>query len=312
MELKYIFYITVNLVNGKFYFGVHRTNPEVFDGYIGCEIYRQAQATLDIAFHKAVKKYGYNNFKRTTIAIFPDTEEGREQAFKMEEEIVNPALLRSKNCYNTTIGGRGGNLHLQEKTVYQFSLDGNFLRSYQNAREAALSIDPKNQDNIKQAIAECCRGHSYSSYGYYWSYYKEFIKKEDCSYDIKRRRNKIAQYTLSGKFLRYFNNITEARNETGLSNIYYAIKNNASVGGFQWRYYTEDNSDIAPFESTVTIYRTKPIIMIKDGLETEYESIKKCIEINPELSSKGIKNVLRGINKTHKGYKFRWKDNDIV
>lgn len=312
MELKYIFYITVNQVNGKFYFGVHRTNPEVFDGYIGNSIYRQSQATLDIAFHRAVRKYGYENFKRTTIAIFPDTKEGRDQAFKMEEQIVNSTLLKSKNCYNTALGGYGGNVHLQDKTVYQFSLDGNFLRSYKNAREAAIAINPENQDNIRKAIAQCCRGRSQNSYGYYWSYFKEFISKQDYSYDI-RRRHKIAQYTLSGKFLRYFDNITEARNETGLSNIYYAISNKASVGGFQWRYYTGDDSNISPFKSAVTIYRTKSIIMIDShDVETEYESIKKCIELNPELSSKGIKNVLRGINKTHKGYRFRWKDDDIV
>ena len=38
--MKYIVYITINLCNGKFYIGVHRTNPEVFDGYIGNGIYR--------------------------------------------------------------------------------------------------------------------------------------------------------------------------------------------------------------------------------------------------------------------------------
>ena len=40
MELKYIVYLTINLCNGKFYFGVHKTNPDVFDGYIGGGIYR--------------------------------------------------------------------------------------------------------------------------------------------------------------------------------------------------------------------------------------------------------------------------------
>jgi hypothetical protein len=40
MELKYIVYITINLCNGKFYIGVHKTNPDVFDGYIGNGIYR--------------------------------------------------------------------------------------------------------------------------------------------------------------------------------------------------------------------------------------------------------------------------------
>lgn len=306
MELKYIFYITVNSINGKFYFGVHRTNPQVFDGYIGCGITRQSQATLDIAFHRAVKKYGYDNFKRTTIKIF-DTE---EEAYEFEKLIVTPTLLKSKQCYNTTVGG--GN-EIQKKTVYQFDLNGNFIRSYKSARDAAMTVSPNNQDTIRASIKNCCLGTSYSSCGFFWSYYKEFIKKEDYQNNINRRKNKIAQYTLSGKFLRYYDNITEARNATGLKNLYSSIRGECSIGGFQWRYYTGDDSDIPPFESPVTMYRTKPIICTdSNGIETEYASIKKCIEINPEFSSKGIKNVIRGINKTHKGCKFRWKDEDIV
>lgn len=309
MELKYIFYITVNSINGKFYFGVHRTNPQVFDGYIGCGIARQSQATLDIAFHRAVKKYGYDNFKRTTIKVF-DT---KEEAYEFEKLIVTPTLLKSKQCYNTTIGGIGGGNEIQKKTVYQFDLNGNFIRSYKSARDAAIAVSPDNQDTIRASIKNCCLGTSYSSRGFFWSYYKEFIKKEDYQNNINRRKNKIAQYTLSGKFLRYYDNITEARNATGLRNLYSSIRGECSIGGFQWRYYTGDDSDIPPFESPVTMYRTKPIICTdSNGIETEYASIKKCIEINPEFSSKGIKDVIRGINKTHKGYKFRWKDEDIV
>lgn len=309
MELKYIFYITINSINGKFYFGVHRTNPQVFDGYIGCGIARQSQATLDIAFHRAVKKYGYDNFKRTTIKVF-DT---KEEAYEFEKLIVTPTLLKSKQCYNTTIGGIGGGNEIQKKTVYQFDLNGNFIRSYKSARDAAMAVSPDNQDTIRASIKNCCLGTSYSSCGFFWSYYKEFIKKEDYQNNINRRKNKIAQYTLSGKFLRYYDNITEARNATGLRNLYSSIRGECSIGGFQWRYYTGNDSDIPPFESTVTMYRTKPIICTdSNGIETEYASIKKCIEINPEFSSKGIKNVIRGINKTHKGYKFRWKDEDIV
>lgn len=309
MELKYIFYITVNSINGKFYFGVHKTNPDVFDGYIGLGIYRQSQATKDIAFHRAVRKYGYQNFKRTTIKIF----DSEEEAFEFEKLVVTPTLLRSKQCYNTTIGGIGGGNEVQKKTVYQFSLKGEFIRSYKSAREAAMCVSPNNQDTIRNSIKNCCLGTSYSSCGYFWSYYKEFIKKEDYQNNIKRRKKKIAQYTLSGKFLRYYDNITQARNESGLTNLYASINGNCSIGGYQWRYYNGDDSDIPPFKSPVTIYRTKPIICTNpDDSEIEYESIKKCIEINPEFSSKGIKNVIRGINKTHKGCKFRWKDEDIV
>lgn len=232
MELKYIFYITVNTINGKFYFGVHRTNPEIFDGYIGNAIYRQQQATLDVAFHRAVRKYGYNNFKRTTIAIFPDTEEGKKAAYNLEATVVNTTLLKSKQCYNVTIGGIGGGCEKQKKTVYQYDLKGNYLRSFKSVYDAALSISDSNIDSTKASIAACCRGCSYSSHGYFWSYTKEFILKEDYSYDLKRQHNKIAQYTLSGKFIRYFDNIKQAREESGLQNIYYAIRNKASVGNY--------------------------------------------------------------------------------
>ena len=34
--MKYIVYLTTNLVNRKIYVGVHKTeNPEIFDGYLG-------------------------------------------------------------------------------------------------------------------------------------------------------------------------------------------------------------------------------------------------------------------------------------
>lgn len=66
--MKYIVYITINLCNGKFYIGVHKTNPDIFDGYIGNGIYRDSNIkSKKNGFHAAVKKYGYDNFRRTTI-----------------------------------------------------------------------------------------------------------------------------------------------------------------------------------------------------------------------------------------------------
>jgi len=95
MELKNIVYITVNLCNSKFYFGVHRTNPEVFDGYIGAGIYRQSNATLDTAFHKAVRKYGYDNFKRTNetfnnvLIRLSKIDEAQKRIDKLSTDIIS-------------------------------------------------------------------------------------------------------------------------------------------------------------------------------------------------------------------------------
>lgn len=167
MELKYIFYITINLCNGKFYYGVHRTNPNVFDGYIGDGIYRQSDAIKDVAFHRAVRKYGYENFKRTTIKTFPDTDEGKKNAFDLESVIVNETLLKSKTCYNTAIGGYGGNKIESNKRVYMFALNGNFLRRFMNARDAAKYLELENETSTRAAIKNCCRGKSQSAFGYF-------------------------------------------------------------------------------------------------------------------------------------------------
>ena len=305
--MKYIVYITINLCNGKFYIGVHRTNPEVFDGYIGDSIYRASQATREYAFHKAVRKYGYENFRRTTLAEFPDTDAGRKAAFDLEAILVNKALLKSKNVYNTALGGRESLNEDLFKRVYMFDLNGNYLRSFRNAREAAVFISPENQDNVRSAIKNNCLGTTSSSYGYFWSYKKEFNYSNNCM-------REIAQYTISGKFLRTFKSISEAEHELNLNAIHQAIIKKGSCGGYQWRYFEGDTSDIPTLINIRTKVSYLPIIMFdKQGNKIkEFDSVKQCVEKYPELSTSQINRVLNKIIKSHKGYIFKYKDEDIV
>lgn len=312
MELKNIFYLTINLKNGNFYFGVHRTNPDIFDGYIGNGIYNQSCANKEnYKLHKAVRKYGYENFRRTTIAIFPDTEEGRKAAFDLEAQIVTPELLKSKSCYNMVTGGQGGEHDSCNKTVYMFSLDGNFIRKFKNTRAAAEYIMQKNSkaddvESVRSSIKNNCLGKTNSSWGYFCSYIKKF------NYTESKRLVKIAQYTYSGKFLRYWDSISEAVNAYNCD-ISQALMKNGTSGGYQWRYYTGDDSDIEKVFNYTTKNTEFPIIMIdKNGNEIEYENIVKCVEANPKLQAPQINRVLRGKIKSHFGYKFKYKGEDIV
>ena len=303
--MKYIVYITINLCNGKFYIGVHRTNPNTFDGYIGCGIYRASQATKDYVLHKAVRKYGYENFKRTIIKIFPDNEEGRKQAFELEAILVNETLLKSKSTYNTALGeSTTENLM---KTVYMFDLNGNYLRSFKSAREAAAYIQPDNQDNARAAIKNNCLGTTSSSYGYFWSYTKEFTYKNE-------RVKEVAQYTINGKFLRTFKSITEAEVALSLNNIAQAIYKKGSAGGYQWRYFEGDTSDIPTLVNVKTKNLFLPIIMFdKSGkIIKKFDSVKQCVNEYPELSASQINRVLNKTIKSHKGYTFKYQDDDIV
>ena len=303
--MKYIVYITINLCNGKFYIGVHRTNPNTFDGYIGCGIYRASQATKDYVLHKAVRKYGYENFKRTIIKIFPDNEEGRKQAFELEAILVNETLLKSKSTYNTALGGRETENLM--KTVYMFDLNGNYLRSFKSAREAAAYIQPDNQDNARSAIKNNCLGTTSSSYGYFWSYTKEFTYKNECM-------KEVAQYTINGKFLRTFKSITEAEVALSLNNIAQAIYKKGSAGGYQWRYFEGDTSDIPTLVNVKTKNLFLPIIMFdKSGkIIKKFDCVKQCVNEYPELSASQINRVLNKTIKSHKGYTFKYQDDDIV
>lgn len=302
MELKYIVYLTINLCNGKFYIGVHKTNPNTFDGYIGCGIYRQSEANQSYPFHKAVRKYGYSSFKRTTLRIFPNTEEGKLLAYKLEASLVTDTVIKSKECYNITNGGNT-NLCLS-KSVFQFDLGGNFLRRFQNAREAAKTIGP-DVDTILKGIKNNCLGTTNSSYGYFWSYKKQFNYKNNL-------KTRVAQYTLSGKFLRYFDSLTEAEEQLQVNSIGQAITKHIQCGRYQWRYYFDDDTDIPKLANVFTKINKIPILMIKDDKVEEFNSIKDCVHKYPNLQSQQISRVIRGIIKTHKGYIFKYKDKDIV
>lgn len=307
MELKYIVYITINLCNGKLYIGVHKTNPDVFDGYIGNGIYRQTQANKKFAFHTAVKKYGYSNFKRITIKSFPNTDEGKKAAYALEAQLVNEESLKSKFIYNQVIGGSGSPDTSLYKRVYMFDLKGNYLRSFKCTRDAAVFVSPNNVESSQQAIKNNCYGKTQSSLGYFWSYKKEFVTPTS-------KRKQVAQYTLSGKFIQHYKSITEAEQKLELTSIQQAIQKHYQCGGFQWRFYEGNTADIPALNNIFTKNNNIPILMFdkNNNFIKEFESVNNCIKENPNLQMSQINRVLKGIIKSHKGFVFKYKDSDIV
>ena len=90
--MKYTVYKTVNLVNGKFYIGVHKTdNPN--DDYLGSGKF----------IKRAVAKYGEQNFRKEILAVF----EIQREAFDLEKKLVVEAKV-DPLCYNLKAGGEGG------------------------------------------------------------------------------------------------------------------------------------------------------------------------------------------------------------
>ena len=85
-------YKTTNLINGKFYIGMHSTN-DLNDGYLGS----------GTRLRYSLNKYGEKNHQIKRLEFFSD----REKLRNREIEIVNESLLKDPSCMNLTFGGTG-------------------------------------------------------------------------------------------------------------------------------------------------------------------------------------------------------------
>lgn len=211
--MKYIVYQTVNKVNNKIYIGVHGTESDEFDGYIGngVNIYRPSTyMNPKTPFQSAIKKYGYKNFIRTTIKEF----DNEDDAYNLESELVNETFIKRDDVYNLALGGRLNydNLKNPPKEVHMYDLNGNYIRSFSCINEAARTINPgaANGSHISRAIKN---GWTYQNYQ--WSYEKVPYMK------IKKIRNKqkyigipysgpkVGRFDSEGNLLETFNTVTE-------------------------------------------------------------------------------------------------------
>lgn len=106
------------------------------------------------------------------------------------------------------------------KPVYQYSLDGQFIRTWTSTKKIGIS---------QVSISNACNGRSKTAGGFIWSYKLEYIEP------IK---NKIVQLDMNGSVIKEWRNALVASKELGLkqSNLSNAINGKSkSCGGYKWR-----------------------------------------------------------------------------
>ena len=97
----------------------------------------------------------------------------------------------------------------QEKKVYQYDLDGNYIAEYKSTLEA----DRLTGVSFKH-ISSCCLGKRRQTGGYRWSYvYYNNLPKMKAHANAK----KVNQYNKNGDFIQSFDSLSEASSCLGIS-----------------------------------------------------------------------------------------------
>lgn len=289
---KWILYCTTCIENGKIYIGVHKTeDPDSFDGYIGCGIYRSNDWYVNhpvTPFHKAVKKYGYNKFRRAIIKVF----DSEQEAYDAERNLVTEEFLKQPSNYNCALGGRGGSNLSKPK---QYDLKGNLIKEFLSVREIC------NELGLSEASVNDAMSRKKPLKGYY------FISKGDIFSIIKSNEINSSSRDLcvssydpvSKTLVTTYRGIKIAAKDLKCN--YMTLKKYLTSGevfrGYLWSFgYKEEYSlQTEPQPRKVAQYD------LDGNLIKIWDRVLDCAKEHPK-----VRDVLKGSrNKTH-GYTFKW------
>jgi hypothetical protein len=223
-NLKYIVYITTNLINYKKYIGSH-VCKDLNDGYLGS----------GTSLKQSLKKYGKEHFKREILAVIdcPKIMKELEEYYidyysaftfklfynrnrkgvgcpygskkpKEHCENLRKQRLGKPNGLKGRISPMKGKIHSSESKqkarlnnlmknsipILQYDLNGNFIKKWDKA---------SNANSITKGVFGCLKNHQPSSGGYIWKYYVDgFPLKLDLNYDLTKP---IIQYDMKERII---------------------------------------------------------------------------------------------------------------
>lgn len=271
-----------NLINGKVYIGQSVDIQYRFNNHKS-ESFNPKSNAYDTAIHRAIRKYGVDNFSFDII-------EECDQDKLREREIYWIDYYQSFGCgYNLTSGGEGVQTINIKQT--QKLWDKGF-----SVKEIAQNLNCQQHTVIR--ILE-----SYDKYNNQESYRRG---RENA----RNKMNKpIMQYDLYGTFIQKYTSITEASISTNIkrSNISAAlIGKQLSAGGYQWAYERSESPRIYDPKS---FNDKKPVLQfdLYGNFIAEYSSVTEAAKT---VGLKCINSITRCCNDkqyTSGGYCWKWK-----
>lgn len=130
----------------------------------------------------------------------------------------------------------GVDVRPHEKIVYQYTMDGMYITSYESLVKAAQAVRGRDTGTLIGAV---CRGDRRCAYGYRWSF-----DKVECLPDMvpHKRQRKVIRISLDGLETKVYNTIQEAaQDNNALSpNIIQVCQgHHQTCCGYRWKYYDD-------------------------------------------------------------------------
>lgn len=320
-----VVYKIINTVDGKIYIGqtinlVNRKNAHI----------NAAKNGKDCYLYNAIRKYGIDVFI-TEIVIKCNN---RNELDTFEQYYIKKFnTFNRSHGYNLTFGGGGCSGFVQtkntirlrtkknNKVVFQYDLNGNFIKSWKSIRYVA---DKLNLD--RPSISNCCNGKRFKQVGgFIWRLKINGFNK---NLDINLVKNDgfkakiVLQYSLEGDFIKEYSSVYSAKKVTGVGES--LILNNCEgrtrlPKKFIWRYKNNPlikeqvPKYIKRVPSKENIDKLKKSVSkvtmqynLKGDFIKEFSSVVNAansIGVHPD----NIYKVCRGQRKTSGGFKWRYK-----
>lgn len=219
-------YKITNKLNQNFYIGkTKKTLNQRLSGHFNFALRRNSQSH----FHKAIRKYGKENFIIEEIEVCENNLGSREMFW----------ISKLKPEYNQTLGGDGGILG------YSHTEETKKIISQKNTGKLVGNKNPfynqTHTEEQKEKWSKMRKGQP-SPCGFTGKSHKEESKSKT-SQALKNnpnvKRTKVFQYDIEGNFLREFQSISDASKFVGTtpSNIKYTCEGKFNhCKGYKWSY----------------------------------------------------------------------------
>lgn len=208
-----IIYKATNTMNGQVYIGATTQSLENRKK----DHLNKIDKSYNHKFQKAILEYGKANFHWEQI----DTANNLNDLAIKESQYIE----QYNSCQNGYNSDRGGGF---KKIVYQFSISGELISTFQSLVEASKTIGVS-----KDSISHACNGDRNTSNGFVWNYTATFKLENDT------RKKSIQQITLDGNIINCFDSIIEAHKLTGINKTSIAKccrGERKKAGNFIWKF----------------------------------------------------------------------------